>query len=247
MLEQLIAGGLGLVGGFLQNENAKGNAQDAQDFSADQYAKRWQTTVADMQSAGLNPMLAYSQGVGTSPSGVQAPSTDMVSPAVGAYINAANSRANRDVASAQEANIRADTDNKQAQADLIEAQAAQAWSSAGQSDANTRLIDSQAEKVVAEIKNIPLEGDRLRAAIINLAAQTGLTTSQDVKTGYETKKVLSDLDLSRAMIRKVLSEADLLQLDLSAARSLDNIGRESAQLKPLIDIIRSMIIVNRSK
>ena len=72
-----ITGGLGdLVSGFLGAQSAQRRQEDAQEFSAQQFASRYQTTVADMKAAGLNPMLSYSQGGGTAPSGTSASGGD---------------------------------------------------------------------------------------------------------------------------------------------------------------------------
>lgn len=46
-----------------------GQAQKAMDFSERMSSTQWQRGVSDMMSAGLNPMLAYSQGGASSPSG----------------------------------------------------------------------------------------------------------------------------------------------------------------------------------
>lgn len=46
-------------------------AHEAQDFSAQQFATRYQTQVRDLIAAGLNPMLAYHQSPGSSPQGIQ--------------------------------------------------------------------------------------------------------------------------------------------------------------------------------
>jgi hypothetical protein len=51
-----------------QNQAALANMNAANAFSAQQFATRYQTTVKDLEAAGLNPMLAYSQGGGSPPS-----------------------------------------------------------------------------------------------------------------------------------------------------------------------------------
>ena len=79
----IISAGANLIGGVLTNNantdiansanqasQAIANANNA--FNADQYATRYQTTVKDLQAAGLNPMLAYSQGAGSPIAGQQA-------------------------------------------------------------------------------------------------------------------------------------------------------------------------------
>lgn len=55
------------------NRMAAKQAHQAQDFSAQQYAKRYQTQAEDMKKAGLNPMLAASSSPGAAPTGVAAP------------------------------------------------------------------------------------------------------------------------------------------------------------------------------
>lgn len=229
-----IAGGASLVGGLLSNDSERTRAHEAQDFSAEQYATRWQTTTRDMQAAGLNPMLAYSQGVGQSPSGVKANYTDPLTPAVNAGLNAYDSVTKRQATSAQIANVEADTKNKEAQADLIDAQAAAAWASAGQSNASIKQIDATTAKIVEETKNVPLEGDRLRAVITNTAAQTGLTETNEISQRLSWPQI-------QAITKKVLNEVGLTSLDLEAAKNLDNFGRNAKELKPLIDLVKTLL------
>lgn len=63
----LLGGGAKAVGAWYDNRQAQKRQREAQDFSAQQFATRYQTTVKDLKAAGLNPMLAYTQGGGTPP------------------------------------------------------------------------------------------------------------------------------------------------------------------------------------
>jgi len=101
---------LGSVGGaILDNIFASNRQEDAQSFSAQQYATRYQTQVKDLQAAGLNPMLAYGQGPGS------APTSSPASPGSN-FTQAAGQHLQSQLNSAQIANINADTANKAAQA-----------------------------------------------------------------------------------------------------------------------------------
>jgi hypothetical protein len=230
LLAPLIAAGGDLLGGLLGSSAAEDRQQDAQAFSAQQFASRYQTTVKDMKAAGLNPMLAYSQGGGNAPSGTSAAGGNFGSPGTAAVNAALQTKMN----SAQVANVEADTTNKLEQAALIRAQTAQAMSSANQADASVTKIGQEVMNLKEQFKNIPLDGLRLKALteqLLNsgeLMLQQGLT-QQQVRDHYRT------------MIMKLKSETKLLDLDFDAADALGNIGREAGQAKPLVDVLRNLL------
>jgi len=190
------------------NETNRAIAQSNNAWSAEQYAKRYQTMVNDLQSAGLNPMLAYSQSPGAAPSAqvVQFQNPYNFSTAASAYadIRNADSSAERNYASAAQAN------------------------------ASIKQIDATVDKIKEETKNIPVEGDRLKYAI-QLLAEQAAKTAQETQSQTITQKVLAQT------VRKLKSETTLLDLDVEAAKLLDNLGRESKQLQPVVDVVRSLL------
>lgn len=220
-----------LLGGFLNNDAAEHRQNDAQAFSAAQFASRYQTTVKDMKAAGLNPMLAYSQGGGNAPTS-SAASSSGYSGSIGR--NAVSAQLQTKMNAAQVANVEADTSNKKAQANLIQSQISQTTASAAQSTAQVDLINANVDKIREEIKNIPTEGKRLYEAAKMLYEQANLLSAQGKSESIRQ-------DVLRNTASKLVSETDLLKLDIDAAKSLDNIGREYKQLQPIIELLRSFV------
>jgi len=73
----VVAAGIGaassLIGGKSANSAAAANAQKQMDFQERMRETQYQTSVADLKAAGLNPMLAYTQGGAGTPQGTSAP------------------------------------------------------------------------------------------------------------------------------------------------------------------------------
>lgn len=219
-----------LFGGVVNNLFANSRQEDAQNFSAQQYATRYQTQVKDLKSAGLNPMMAYMQAPGPSPQSSAASASGFEG--IGSRSTQASNQSQ--MAAAQVENVKADTQNKLESSALIRAQTAKEMSSANQLDAAVTKIGQEVMNLKEQFKNIPLEGDRLRSAIYELNSSAELKLQQ----GMSQQQVRDQL---RAAIAKLDAETDLLKLDYEAARDLGNIGREAGQLKPVVDILRSVI------
>lgn len=212
---------LSLGGNLLNNFFAGERQEDAQQFSAQQFATRYQTTVNDMKAAGLNPMLAYGQGGGN------APTSTAASAPGGADLGMVHLQSKMN--SAQVANVEADTENKKASADLIAGQAAAAWASANQSTASVKQIDATVDKIREEIKNIPSEGQRIRQATQMLTQQSTLMAQQGA-TEQERQIVY------RATAAKLRAEGLIAEADYQAIVKTGGIGRVAREVKPISDM-----------
>lgn len=107
----LLGAGASLFGGIMGNNASADQANDAMAFSEHQYNTRYQNTVKDLEAAGLNPMLAYSNGPGSPPSGtamqMQNPATG-ISAAAEAGANIHKTLADADVSTAMAAKLAGD-------------------------------------------------------------------------------------------------------------------------------------------
>lgn len=233
----------GLLGGGLEYSNAQqaasytndANIQQAErnqvfqanqaqlnrDFQASQTSTAYQRAVSDMKAAGLNPMLAYSQGGAHSGSG---------SGVSGAQAQVQNPG----VASAQQL-------QSGSQSDLNVASATQAF-------ANVRLIDEGVSKIKAEIPQINSTTANLNAqheVIVKtaklIAEQIGLTITQEWTTFRQGTLNSAQENQAIEMVKKLARETKLLDFDIKAASDLGNLGREATQLKPIFDIIRGVL------
>lgn len=78
----LVSGGATLFGGLLGNRGRSREATRSRQFAERMRNSQWQAGVADMEAAGLNPALAYSQGPAAAPAGPMAQQMDALGPAI---------------------------------------------------------------------------------------------------------------------------------------------------------------------
>lgn len=212
----LISAGASLLGGLFGNEASRKSANAAQDFSADQFATRYQTTVKDMMAAGLSPMLAYSQGGGSPPTGVSYQAQNPAANVGSAYQSGAYaSQAQQKLGYEQ---------------DLMTAQGNSAQSVADLNSKQMRQVEATISKIEEETKNLTTDRERIIATVKMLGEQTSLMNAQG-KSAAEQMKVFV------ATVGKIESEKTLLGFDISAAKSMGNLGRDMGQLKPLFDLL----------
>jgi len=107
-------------------------------------------------------------------------------------------------------------------------------SSANLAQEQEKVAEATADKIIEETKNIPYEGNRIRATAEMLLVQADLMYQQ----GATQQSVRQQLE---AIVQKIDAETDLLKLDIKAAEMLDNLGRESKQLLPVVEVLKMFI------
>lgn len=211
--------GAQIGGGIDTNAQNRNSAESAQAFSASQYATRYQTQVADMKAAGLNPMLAYQQSPGSSPTGVTYRAENPYSD---------TSKHVSNIASA-------------GQADAASKQAVATVARIGQEITNLKTDN---EKGIAVIRNLGEEfqnlmkqgwnltevGNQLRASVSLMRAQT---TSEQFRPALIAAQQAVQVQLQKLQAE----QTSLAAVDVRAAESFGELGKTVGALEPFLKLL----------
>ena len=195
MIGGLIGGVLGLLGQERANEANRGIASAANAASAEQAAAQmafqermrntqYQTAVKDMTSAGLNPMLAYSQGGAGTPTGAMgsvstAQMKNSASAAMQGYQSISMNEADIDLKRATTVGTTAST--LKTEADTIKTAA-----DIGYILENTKLNQQTQRNLEEQLK-------KLQQEILNLRATEKYTSAATGKVGAETINIKENI------------------------------------------------------
>jgi hypothetical protein len=207
MSAALFAAGANLLGSVLTNEANKDIAESNNQWSAEQYAKRYQTQVADMKSAGLNPMLAYGQSPGSSPTAQQVTFQNPVASATEGYQKASDAS----VKEAQVQNILADTAVKQETAKQIVAQTEA-------SEAQARLSHASASEAAVRMSSQMNYGNPTQKALAaSYWSQIDVNKANLPKIAQEIVTSGAYAAQARAQATKAIAEGKITQADYDRA------------------------------
>lgn len=128
-----------LIGGALSNSASAAASKQQHDWNVDDYQHRYQWSMQDMQKAGLNPVLAATQGIGGSINGASALSNSY------------------DLSSAASSGVSAESQKKQAQnaASLISSTNEKNYADAraAASSANKLEVDTESGRIANRLAN----------------------------------------------------------------------------------------------
>lgn len=184
----ILGAGMGYIGGERTNEANARQAQLNRDFQERMRATQYQTAVADMRAAGLNPALAYQQGGAGTPSGSTAQMGNSLAAAGSGAAQAAQTFANIEATMAE-------IDKKKAEASSVRTMEAIARSEAGvripNIMADTRVKDEDARRrwALREQGEVGTYLEEVRARI-----QQGLSSARE----QTANAALRELDIPRA-------------------------------------------------
>jgi len=197
-----LGGVLSFVGGQQANQKNWDIAQANNEFSAQQFAQRYQTTVKDMQAAGLNPMLAYSQGGGSPPTASQ------VAPMQNALGNAVESYNRVKGTSAQAALQQQQIAQSEAQVGLTNAQSAKTQAETAVATKQAELIDEDIQKRRQETPLVEQQTKTSSQQATAYANQAVASAAQAAQSYKQVEVLNQNLDNLKAELKRIQQNND---------------------------------------
>lgn len=223
MLGALIGGALSFLGGERANDSRQGVAADQMAFQERMSNTSYQRAMADMRAAGLNPMLAYSQGGASVPAGAM-PQIENSLATAGQVFSAIQSSSS----AAQQADTQSMIGDVTVQ--KIKQETANLSSTNDQIVAVTQNLGVEYQNLIKQGYNLTEVGNQIRATVEKIYSEIPLVRTQEFLAKAQAA-------LAGAQTQKVGVDAALGGLDLSAAESMDNAGRMAGQVAPVLKIL----------
>lgn len=213
---------LGSVGSFLQNREQKDLSREQMDFQERMSSTSYQRGVKDMMAAGLNPMLAYSQGGASAPMGAM----PQVQNVLGAGVSSAAQGLQMVSAIQQMAKSEADIKLVEAQAKRTASETLDNSVHTSQAAANLDLTRGQ--------KGL-IDEQTLRAAEDTLSAYYGRLSARET---FESAKKEGSFE---ADARARRHRAELLGLDVPRAKAEEDFWKKAQSAPQFIRILLEIL------
>lgn len=190
-----------VLGSAVQNHYNSANAAQANEWNVENYKHRYQWAVEDMRNAGLNPILAATNGIGGSISGASAASVGMSD--IGSTMNSsrAASAAERQAKNAEHLAI-SQIDKNVAEADSVRQSTHGTVIQNGilANDLNLReqtyekRLGYELEKMNLELENLRLQGSYLSSGVLNNIASANQANSAAAFSAQNTRLSKQEAD-----------------------------------------------------
>lgn len=245
MFDGFIGSALGGVLGFLGQDDANDSnreiAKENRDFQERMSNTSYQRAVGDMQKAGLNPMLAYSQGGASTPAG----STATMGNALGAGVASAQAAQETVKGVSQAEQNKAVTDQVRATTKKIESETMTNQANTALLQAQIKLIQNQGYASYADFLGKDTDA-KTKGAIFDSAWKYGLfdeetigriSTARQNQVDLKKKEHTFAADVAQRKAESKLTEYALPE-NKAGAEFYENTGQMNQYLKSLLMLLR---------
>lgn len=196
---------------YQSHRDAMIRQHDAQGFDMQMFSNRYRMQVEDLKNAGLNPMLAYTQGPGSAPASPIGQGANFDTDPVGKGVA---TTVQRKIASAQEANINADSAKKIQEAATGSAQEKLY-------DAQRLVQGGMLPLLAAQTSNFAASADQARSTIEKIRAEIPQVQAHAEMLKSQSEKNRSDIKLNQNLIETnaYLTNLRMMEAELTMQRA----------------------------